>query len=86
MGNKVPLLDVIRVLQAHGITVTQVTVKPNTYTVEGNGVLEEIILLDWVNRKRLDYLKRKFNIAVHLFWHPEECPPATTGTAPTLTN
>jgi hypothetical protein len=75
MGDKVPLLDVIHVLQSHHVTVTQITVVSNTYVVEGNGVLEEIKLLDWVNKKRLQYLARKFNIAIHLFWHPDDCPP-----------
>jgi hypothetical protein len=75
MGDTVPLLDVIHVLEAHHVTVTKIAAKANVFIVEGNGVLEEVSLLDRIGKKRLNRFARQFDIAIHLFWHLELCPP-----------
>ena len=80
MDDSVPLYDVVHVLKAHKVTVTQLLGRGNTFVVEGNGALEEITLLDQVKKRRLQDLSRKFNIAIHLFWNLDQCPPITEGT------
>ncbi|HEY5328831.1 MAG TPA: hypothetical protein VIJ79_03020 [Acidobacteriaceae bacterium] len=77
MGDTVSLLDVIHVLEAHHVTVTKIAAKENVFIVEGNGVLEEVALLDHVGKKRLNRFARQFDIAIHLFWNLALCPPIT---------
>lgn len=77
MGDTVALLDVIHVLEAHHVTVTRVAAKENVFIVEGNGVLEEIRLLDQVGKRRLNRFARQFDIAIHLFWNLDLCPSIT---------
>lgn len=71
MDNTVPRGDVLLVLEAKKIAVSCLDHALDLYLLAGNGLLEARILPDHVPKMELQYLQRKFDIAIHLFWHPE---------------
>jgi len=71
MENTVPRLDVLLVLEAKKVAASCLDQARNIYLLAGNGILEARILPDRVPKMELQYLQRKFDIPIHLFWHPE---------------
>jgi len=71
MDNFVPLGDVLLVLKAHKVSISALDVNKGEYLLAGNGLLEVRILAALVPKMELQYLSRKFQVGIHLFWHTE---------------
>jgi predicted glycosyltransferase involved in capsule biosynthesis len=72
MIDGVPAESVIRVLKAYKVAVTLADPKTSKYTLEKDEFFEDVVLTGTIGKRYLQYLKRKLNIQVSHFWHPEE--------------
>lgn len=68
----VPTDDVLRVLRAYKVAVSVKDAANNLYTLEKGEFFEDAVLEGVVGKRYLHYLKRKLNISISHFWHPEE--------------
>ena len=75
---EVPQVNVLRVLEAWKVGISPDVQNPGAYLLAQGNVVESLPLPDCVSRKMLQYLKRKFGIYIHHFYHPEmmiQAPP-----------
>jgi lipase chaperone LimK len=64
--------DVLRALRAHGVSAFLEDESRQAYTLERGEFFESAILSGEISARYLQYLKRKLDIPIHHFWHPEE--------------
>lgn len=78
---EVPLRIVELVLQAHGVSVSRGRLDglESTTTMARDDIVVATVLPDPVSRRMLHFLKRKFNIPIHHFYHPLMAPTHDTG-------
>lgn len=73
MGDTVQLSDVIHVLKASGVIIVPVGASTRRYILSmSEGYPEEHTFTDPVGKRDLQYLARKYNVYIHLFWNPEK--------------
>ena len=72
MTDGVPAESVIRVLKAHKVAVTLKDSSTSEYTLERGEFFEDVVITGMIGKRYLQYLKRKLDIQISHFWHPEE--------------
>ena len=65
-------LTVIQVLKRRGVGVS--LGECNQVNLAKGGCIETQILPDWVEKKMLHYLSRRYKVDIHFFWHPDMIP------------
>jgi len=79
-AGEVPRDNVIHVLNAWKVGVSPDPHNPGAYLLAQGTVVESLPLPECVSRKMLQYLKRKFGIYIHHFYHPDmaiQTPPTS---------
>ena len=77
MIDGVPADAVIRVLRAYKVAVTLTNEETYEYTLEKGDFFEDVVFDGPVGKRYLQYLKRKLDIQISHFWHPEEAEKQT---------
>lgn len=65
---------VIDVLRRHGVAVYDQDPGSSKVVLKKGDLMEAHEFPQSVNRRKLHYLKRKFDIPIHHFFHPHEAP------------
>jgi hypothetical protein len=68
---------VLEVLRAHGVSVTLDTYEetPHKYLMIKGDIIQSVVLPDFVIQRMIHRLQYKYEIEIHLFYHPEMIPP-----------
>jgi len=76
-SGEVPLSQVEIVLRAHGVALSRNgSGESATTTMAKDAVVVAMVLPEFVGRRVLHQLQRKFNIPIHHFYHPLMAPSA----------
>lgn len=70
----VGLSEVVEVLRRHGVAVYPQEPGSSELVLKKGDLMEVHEFPPSVNRRILHYLKRKFDIPIHHFFHPHEAP------------
>lgn len=77
-GGEVSRETVLEVLVAHGVGVSRKGQNGNaqSFTFAKDGTVLSVVLYEDVGRRVLQSLKRRLDIPIHHFYHPEMVPPS----------
>ena len=80
-SGSVPLSIIEGVLSAHGVGISSEQVDGRQTTIlQKRDVVFSVVLMDPVGRRMLHQLKRKLDIPIHHFYHPEQAPVRSSDT------
>ena len=71
-GGELPRTEVVKVLESSGVSVSDFDGKKTLTRLENDdGVVLVITLPQWVARRQVNQISRKFDIYIHLFYHSD---------------